>query len=372
MSQKIAIVIPVKLESSRVYQKNIRYLGNYPLVEHIIKTAKRVFNSKQIYLDSSNNIFQLIAKRNGIQFHKRTGKYADKGASNDEFLVEFMQKHKEIGLVIQLHSTSPFISPQSIQRALMHWNKCPGLDTLYSVSREQIEGIFKGEPINYDSKKEMQPSQELEPIYKFCNGLMMFKTESFLGRFKKYGFSMFNGNTGYIELPFPDTLDIDTEEDFKIAEAVYNSKNVTKRYFEPRERWDWDREGIMEKDGLMFNNLFCDGEVEQNVEFIINEKPSDSGWSHQVMKTKDYCLTLIANAKGQGNRRHYHPYKAEIWMILRGNPTVKINNKLIEANPGDIITIPEGAVHSIKNYHDKLAVRLALNYVEAPHVYLER
>ena len=38
---KIITMIPARISSSRVKKKNIRYLGDVPLISHIIRAAKK-------------------------------------------------------------------------------------------------------------------------------------------------------------------------------------------------------------------------------------------------------------------------------------------------------------------------------------------
>ena len=67
--KKIAM-IPVRLGSKRVKNKNLRLLGNKPLVAYVIEAAKKANIFDEIYLNSESEIFQEIADQYNIKFYK--------------------------------------------------------------------------------------------------------------------------------------------------------------------------------------------------------------------------------------------------------------------------------------------------------------
>jgi N-acylneuraminate cytidylyltransferase len=59
-------------------------------------------------------------------------------------------------------------------------------------------------------------SQDLEQTYHDCGQFYFLKTEAFL-KTK----SLFTKNTAFLEIPESEVQDIDTEEDWKLAEIKY-------------------------------------------------------------------------------------------------------------------------------------------------------
>ena len=68
---KIITMIPARISSSRVRKKNIRYLGEIPLISHIIRSAKSSKLAKNITINSESEIFAKIAKNENVNFYMK-------------------------------------------------------------------------------------------------------------------------------------------------------------------------------------------------------------------------------------------------------------------------------------------------------------
>ena len=368
---KIICMIPCRLGSQRVKFKNIRFLGDRSLVEHIIGTVKKVFDYNDIYLNASENIFKKIAKKSGIKIYERPGKLSKSSATNDDFLYDFLKEH-ECDWVIQAHSTSPFIMESDIQKFIDVIKSDDNLyDSLFAVEDVQMEGIYSGKPINYDDTIQMIPSQDLIPIQVFCNGLMAFKRDDFIKNYEEKGFAMFAGNKAYIPLKGYSTLDIDNEEDFRLAEGVFEAKrNYTKpKYFDEDEIYTYDVPQILEDDGVdSFDESLLDI---CNTYEVINSMPSNQSWSKRISNTRSSCHTIICQLRGEGNRWHYHIGNDENWLILKGKWKVEFEcnvHRSFIATVGDFITIKRNTLHKITALSE-IAIRLAMCREDAIHVY---
>ena len=147
---KIIAMIPARMGSQRVKQKNIRLLNGKPLISHIVNTAvkSKVFN--EIYINSESEVFKETAEYYKINFYKRPNHLSSNDATNDDFVLDFI-KNVDGDLLVQLLCTSPFISVNEI-KSFIQEIKDNNLDTLISVKNEQIECVYDGKPINFDEK----------------------------------------------------------------------------------------------------------------------------------------------------------------------------------------------------------------------------
>ena len=230
----ILCMIPCRLESKRVYCKNIRYLGDKPLVEHIIATAKTVFAPRNIVLNAAEPIFQHIAVRNGIEYYKRPAELSEDHVTNDLFMYDFLKRH-ECEWVLQAHTTSPFLTSSDFVYFLhLITHESADVDCMFAVEEHQIGAVFRGRAVNFDSGSRILPSQELEPVQVFCNGLMAFRRDAFIKNYEEKGYALFAGRPLYVPLSGYSTLDIDTEDDFRLAEGIYAAlqHDSEPRYFE--------------------------------------------------------------------------------------------------------------------------------------------
>lgn len=214
----VIAMIPARLGSQRVPRKNLRLLGEKPLIAYVIETAKALGAFEAVYVNSEALVFERLARDYGVRFYHRPAVLASDAATNDQFAVDFMNA-VSCDVLVQLNPTSPFVTTEDLRRALAMVEE--GYETVLAVKEVRIEAVFQGRPVNFSPRHPMPPSQELEPIYAFCNGILAWRTTAFRRNIERYGSAVYGGDgrTGYCALQGKSTLDIDTEADFQLAEA---------------------------------------------------------------------------------------------------------------------------------------------------------
>jgi len=99
---KNVAMIPARLGSKRVHDKNLRLIGGKPLVAYIVEAVieSGVFALDDIYLNSESDIIKNIADDYGIKFYIRPSEFSTDTASNDDWVLDFInkvdKKNKEI------------------------------------------------------------------------------------------------------------------------------------------------------------------------------------------------------------------------------------------------------------------------------------
>lgn len=370
---KIVGMIPARLGSQRVKRKNIRLINGKPLINYIVESAilSEIFND--IYINSESEVFKEIAEYNNIKFYKRPEHLASYSATNDDFALDFLQNN-ECDILIQLLATSPFISPDDIKNFVQQMlNK--DFDTMISVKNEQIECIYKNEPVNFNENEKTQPSQTLIPIQAYACGIMGWKSENFKSNMKRFNCAYHgcDGKVGYYELKGYATVDIDTEEDFKLAEAVAQTFKGPQFYSDSRNintRIEVDVPSILKKDGIKILELFDDtNRMLSNINEIRRQMPDDISWSKRVVNTENNSATLISQLPGEGNRRHFHTDWNEWWYIIDGIWEFEIEGEKYDVKKDDIVFIERGKRHRIEAKGDKPAIRLAISREDVAHIY---
>ena len=220
---KIVCMIPARLGSQRVKNKNLKLLGDKPLIKHIIHSAKQVKYFDNIYINSESNKFKKIAEEEKILFYKRKKFLASNKALNDDFTLDFLE-NIDCELLIQLLPTGPFLKSSTINNFIEYIIKNK-IDTLISTKDVRIECIYKRKSINFDKKKKTPPSQELEPIKAYACGIMGWKKYKFINNMKNFQCAYHgpSGKTDYFDISEIESFDIDYEDDFKIAESIHNN-----------------------------------------------------------------------------------------------------------------------------------------------------
>ena len=232
---KIIGMIPARIGSKRVKNKNLRLINNKPLISYVIETVKKTNIFDDIYLNSDSYIFDKIAKKYSINFYKRKDILGSDKATNDQFTLDFLENiHCDI--LIQILPTSPFITKKEIESFYKYMIK-QKLNTLISVEEKQIACLYKSKPINFKTLSPNPPSQNMIPVKSYATVLMGWSRKKFISNMKKYNSAYHGGNgkTGYFTIKGLSTIDIDTEDDFRLVEKIMlaNIKNniFKKQYF---------------------------------------------------------------------------------------------------------------------------------------------
>jgi len=367
-------MIPVRMGSKRVKNKNLRMLGDKPLVQHIIDAAKGSKYLSEIYINSEAEEFKEIAQLSGVNFYQRSRDLASDEATNDQFALDFIE-NKPCDIVIQLLATSPFVTTRSIDKFIESMIN-NNYETMISVFNVQIESLFENNSLNFDPKKPTPPSQSLIPVQSYACSLMGWNTESFVKNMKKYNAAYHggDGSIGYFEVSGFEKIDIDYEDDFQLAEAVYQTLKMGAKdpefYTSPaRKIADADRERILINDGVDNNILYEFNKEIVHIEEIIKKNGRNSSWSHTLVNSPSTCSTLIAQMPGEGNRMHYHPDWDEWWFIIEGEWEWMIEGVPKSVRKGDVVFIERNRKHKITAKGDEMAIRMAVSRADVDHVY---
>jgi len=93
-------------------------------------------------------------------------------------------------------------------------------------------------------------------------------------------------------------------------------------------------------------------------------------WSRRIIADERQLVTLIATPPGGGNRPHWHRDFDEWWVVLGGVLEWELTGgTAFKASEGDIVWVPRGTVHHIRNAGDQLSLRLAVAMPPAMHYY---
>lgn len=219
-------MVPARLNSKRVPQKNIRLINGKPLIGYVLETLQDCNQFDAIFVNSEAEIFGDLAKQYGVNFYKRPSALSSDSATNDQFMLDFMD-NVDGDVVIQVLPTSPLITSAEIKNFVAEMET--GVhDTLISVEHKQIACLFEGKEINFDKLAPNPPSQTMTPIKAYATVLMGWRYDKFKENMRRYGSGYHGGKgpTGYFELRGLSTLDIDREEDFRLVERIIMSQEM--------------------------------------------------------------------------------------------------------------------------------------------------
>lgn len=183
-----------------------------------------------------------LASACGVGFHKRPAELASDTATNQDFTSEFIRVHA-CDYVIMVNPTSPLLQPETIRR-FCDYTRSNSFDTILSVLNEKAECFFNGEPVNFFIDEKIN-SQKLLPVQRVIWALTAWRRKTFLEIADRGGCSVFSGKLARFPIPIEEACDIDTQEEWDLAEAMllsrskelqnYAGLHSTPRYWEPHD-----------------------------------------------------------------------------------------------------------------------------------------
>jgi len=210
---KIKAVVPIKMNSKRMPDKNIMKIKNKTLIEWAVSELNKVKNIDEVIVYCSDKKVDdfIQSKHNTIIRDKSL----DEDDKNIHDIMNNLLRIKKSDIWIIHHATSPFIKAKTIEDMLERVvDKKTIYHSSFAVVRHQKYAWYMGNPLNFDVKN-IGFTQTTEPIYIETSGPFIFYEDLF----KKTGRRV--SSDPYIKVvSMFEGVDIDTKEDFDLAKMI--------------------------------------------------------------------------------------------------------------------------------------------------------
>jgi N-acylneuraminate cytidylyltransferase len=224
MERSVAI-ITARGGSKRIPRKNIKEFLHKPIIAYSIAAALDARCFDEVMVSTDDREIADVARLCGakIPFFRSAATSNDYATTADvlvEVLNEYLARDEEFAYACCIYPTAPFVTAEKLKR---------GHDLLRSTGADSAVPVVRfGYPIQRALKieegclKMIWPehqnsrSQDLMPAYHDCGQFYWIRTQSFLLQKR-----LFAEHTVPIEVPESEVQDIDTDEDWKIAEMKY-------------------------------------------------------------------------------------------------------------------------------------------------------
>lgn len=223
---KCIAIIPARGGSKRIPGKNIRSFLGRPIIEYGVEAAVQSGLFDTVMVSTDSDAIADVAQNVGASFpfyrsEKNAGDFATTLDVIKEVLDAYKEKGKTFEYVCCIYPTAPFITSEKLKTAFDLLIK-NNYDSVFPVLRFSFP-IQRALRINKEERVEMcQPenisarSQDLEPTYHDSGQFYFFRAKPILEQKR-----LWTDNTGAIVVPEMEAHDIDTEEDWEIAEFKY-------------------------------------------------------------------------------------------------------------------------------------------------------
>ena len=229
---RILALIPARGGSKRLPGKNIRMLGDKPLIVWSIDAAKGIPEICDILVSTDSPEIAEICKKSGVLVPwLRPAELATDTASSVDVAIHALDwyeaEHGTVDGILLLQPTSPFRSQKTIRKGIMLFAKHE-LKPVVGVSPTHAHPMWTLKVggdylVPYMKEHALETrSQDLPPAY-VVNGSFYLISPKELHTLK----SFFGSKTVPLLIESPqEALDIDTEWDFKIAGKVVSITNT--------------------------------------------------------------------------------------------------------------------------------------------------
>ncbi len=209
---KVVAIIPIKEMSKRVKSKNFRSFCGEPLYRFFMK---KLIDSPfdAIFIDTDSIEISEYARGMGWKVIKRVPELAADSANGNDLLL-YEAGVVDADIYFQLFITAPLLLPQTINEAYKIMTTEMEYDSLFTATEIYSWFWYNNKPVNYDPKV-LPRSQDATPIIRETTGLYAIRRDALLKNKCRIGENPYMLYVGEME-----AMDIDTEQDFRIAEFI--------------------------------------------------------------------------------------------------------------------------------------------------------
>ena len=221
-------IIPARGGSKRIPRKNIKDFLGAPIISYSIQAARNSGLFKTIMVSTDDAEIAQIAKENGAEIpFFRSPENSDDHATTAAVLQEVLESYKELGSAFNhaccIYPCAPLIQSEKLIQA-------------YELLLTGFDSVLPIVPFGYPLNRALQTrngrihfsspefagsrSQDLPTYYHDSGQFYWLEVPAFL-KSKQ----LITENTGYVKLSEIEAQDIDTEEDWILAELKYKLAN---------------------------------------------------------------------------------------------------------------------------------------------------
>lgn len=291
----ILAIIPARGGSKGIPRKNVLLLSGQPLISYAIRNAKSSGFQMDVAVSTDDQEITNVSKQFGAEVIRRNKKLASDEVTLDPVIFDAVQQMenktgKTYDYVITLQPTSPLLSADTLDSAIQKMLNDETIDTLISAvndphlswTTKEVKGVATVLP-NYEARLNRQylPKNFVE------TGAFVITKRHFVKPDTRFG-----QNISVYEVPVSESTDIDTKQDWWVAEKQLSKKNILIRV-----------EGYSEIGlGHVYRGLsLAYSLIDHNVTFVTSSKSDlaikkleDSFIKYEVMQEEHQLEDIIA------------------------------------------------------------------------------
>ena len=221
--KKSVAIITARGDSKRIPHKNIRDFCGKPIISYSIEAALSSGVFDEVMVSTDDEAIASIARSFGAAVpFMRSAESANDYASTDDVIAEVLRTYEAGGTRFDrfccIYPTAPFVTAEKLKNAMELLDQAESVMTVVAFSYPPQRGIIleNGRIRRKYPEFLTARSQDLEKLYHDCGQFYACRTDAF-----------FRDSTTDVDdlvpmiMPEMEVQDIDTEEDWAIAELKY-------------------------------------------------------------------------------------------------------------------------------------------------------
>ncbi|MFC5970125.1 cytidylyltransferase domain-containing protein [Halomarina salina] len=225
-NRRVVAVVPARGGSTTVPNKNLRRLGDRPLVAWPIDAAEATPEIDRTVVTTDDPSIAAVARDHGAEVVERPADLATDDALVADALRHVLGELRDEGetadVVVMLEPTCPLRTPGDVQQCLdrLVSSDCDSVATFTEAGLNPHRAWRfddDGDPTPFLTGADpWQPRQSLPESYELTGAVYAFERDAL----PKAGSSLLFERPGAVLLPRERSVDLDTELDFAVAEAL--------------------------------------------------------------------------------------------------------------------------------------------------------
>lgn len=218
-------IIPARGGSKRIPRKNAKLFHGRPIIEYPIRAALESGVFSEVAVSTDDEEIAEIARRAGANTpFKRSAAVSGDSATIGEAVLEVLAHYEKAGRPADsfacVMATAAFATPERLREAdrLMREKDA---DSVVAVTRfdfpiQRALRVRDGKLSSFSPEHFFARSQDLEPAFHDCGQFFFCRSAVFAADKRAL-----SDKTWALEVPASQTQDIDTEEDWRLAELKF-------------------------------------------------------------------------------------------------------------------------------------------------------
>jgi CMP-N-acetylneuraminic acid synthetase len=210
---KTVALIPLRGGSKSIPKKNIKYLAGKPLSAWVIEAAAGCASLDSVYISTDSQEIASVIQGLGVSVNilMRPPEYSTDDASTEAVMLHFLSI-VDFDLLITIQATSPLLTSQDLNRALLQFNDQQLQSMISAVRTKRFFWNDDATPINYDPQHRPR-RQDFRGTF-MENGAFYITKREILQRYQ----CRLGGKIGIYEMNESAALEIDEPEDWDQVE----------------------------------------------------------------------------------------------------------------------------------------------------------